>query len=106
MQLFVSGKGFVYVVPMKSKGEFTNALKMFAKEIGVLIALILDPTGCSSVTRLALPSDIWKSILSGQIWLNCILALLRRVSARICENQIAQLYFGITVLNDEHKLII
>jgi hypothetical protein len=45
IQLFVSDKGFVYVVPMKSKGEFPYALKMFAKEIGVPPALIMDPAG-------------------------------------------------------------
>ena len=45
MQIFVSDKGFVYVVPMKSKGEFTDALHMFAKEIGVPLAIICDPSG-------------------------------------------------------------
>ena len=45
MQLFVSDKGFVYVVPMKTKGEFCSALAMFAKEIGVPNALIMDPSG-------------------------------------------------------------
>jgi hypothetical protein len=33
-QLFVTDKGFVYVVPMKSKGEVLQAVKQFAKEIG------------------------------------------------------------------------
>ena len=45
MQLFVSDKWFVYVVHMKSNGEFPNALKMFAKEIGVPLVLLLDPSG-------------------------------------------------------------
>jgi len=45
MQLFVSDQGFVYVVPMKLKGIFPNALKMFAKEIGIPLVLILDPSG-------------------------------------------------------------
>ena len=44
MQLFVSDKGFVFVVPMKSKGEFPSALKLFTKEIGVPTTLILDPS--------------------------------------------------------------
>ena len=51
MQLFVSDKGFVYVVPMKSKGESPTALKMFAKEIGVPLALILDPAGEQSSNK-------------------------------------------------------
>ena len=43
MQLFVSDKGFVFVVPMKSESEFPLALKLFAKEIGVPDYLIADP---------------------------------------------------------------
>ena len=45
MQIFVSDKGFVHVVPMRSKGDFLKALKSFAKEIGVPEALIVDPSG-------------------------------------------------------------
>jgi len=40
MQLIVTDKGFVYVVPVKSKYKVPNALKMFAMEIGTLDALI------------------------------------------------------------------
>ena len=45
MQLFVSYTGFMYVYPMKSKTEIINAVKAFAKAIGVPTALILDPEG-------------------------------------------------------------
>ena len=45
MQLFVSNKGFVYVVPMKDRNEIPKALKEFAKEIGFLVALIFDMSG-------------------------------------------------------------
>ena len=45
MQLFVSDTGFMYTYPMKEKTEIVNAVKSFAKEIGVLTALILDPEG-------------------------------------------------------------
>ena len=45
MQLFVSDKGFVYVVPMKDRKEIPKALKEFAKEIGVPVALIFDMSG-------------------------------------------------------------
>jgi hypothetical protein len=41
-QLFVTDKGFVYVVPMKSKSEVLQAVKQFAKEIGAPEALICD----------------------------------------------------------------
>jgi hypothetical protein len=42
MQLFVTDKGFVYVVPMTTKGEVTKAIKLFAKEIGAPDAIICD----------------------------------------------------------------
>ena len=45
MQLCVSDKGFVLVVQLKSKAEFPDALKLFAKEIGVPTQLIMDPSG-------------------------------------------------------------
>ena len=45
MQLFVTDKGFIHVVPMKSKSEVPKAVKMFAKEIGAPDAIICDPAG-------------------------------------------------------------
>ena len=41
-QLFVTDKGFLYVVPMKSKSEVILALKQFSKEIGAPDAIIAD----------------------------------------------------------------
>ena len=41
-QLFVTDKGFVYVVPMRTKSEVLQAVKQFAKEIGAPEALICD----------------------------------------------------------------
>ena len=38
-QLFVTDKGFIYVVPMKRKSEFLLAIKQFAKEVVALILL-------------------------------------------------------------------
>ena len=51
MQLFVSDKGFVFVVPMKARSEFSDALKLFAKEIGVPTQLIMDPSGEQSSNK-------------------------------------------------------
>jgi hypothetical protein len=34
MQLFVTDKGYVYVIPMRSKSEVPQALKAFAKAVG------------------------------------------------------------------------
>ena len=45
MQLFVSDKGFVCIMPMKYRGELHSALKMFAEDIGVPPSLFLDPSG-------------------------------------------------------------
>jgi len=42
MQLFVTDKGFVHVVPMRSKGEVPQAMKLFAKEIGAPDAFVCD----------------------------------------------------------------
>ena len=44
-QLFVSDIGFVFLVPMQSKGQFPDALKKFCKEIGVPKSLICDLSG-------------------------------------------------------------
>jgi hypothetical protein len=33
-QLFVTDRGFIYVVPMKKKGEILLSMKQFAKEVG------------------------------------------------------------------------
>ena len=41
-QRFVTDKGFVYVVPIKSKAEGLQAVKQFAKEIGAPDAVICD----------------------------------------------------------------
>lgn len=44
-QLFVTDKGFVYVVPMMRKGQVHLALKQFAKEVGIPDAIIADMSG-------------------------------------------------------------
>jgi hypothetical protein len=41
-QLFVTDKGFVYVVPMRSKKEVLQAVKQFVKEIGAPDTIIAD----------------------------------------------------------------
>ena len=44
-QLFVTDKGFVYVVPMRRKSEVILAIKQFAKEIGAPDAIVADMSG-------------------------------------------------------------
>ena len=39
-QLFVTDKGFIYVVPMKCKSEVLLAIKQFAKEVGAPDAIV------------------------------------------------------------------
>ena len=41
-QLFVTDKGFVYVIPMRRKSEVLQVMKQFAKEIGVPTSIIAD----------------------------------------------------------------
>ena len=54
MQMYVSDKGFVYVAPMKSKGQFLDSLKLFAKEVGVPFALVEDPAGEQTSSKVKL----------------------------------------------------
>ena len=42
MQLFVTDKGFIYVVPLKSNKDVLAAVKQFAKEVGAPEAIIAD----------------------------------------------------------------
>ena len=44
-QLFVTNKGFIYVVPMKKKSEVLLAIKEFAKEIGAPDSFVADMSG-------------------------------------------------------------
>lgn len=41
-QIFVTDKGFVYVIPMRNRKEVLQAVKQFAKEIGAPDAIICD----------------------------------------------------------------
>jgi hypothetical protein len=41
-QLFVTDKGFIYIVPMKKEVDVLKAVKQFATEIGAPYALICD----------------------------------------------------------------
>ena len=41
-QLFVTDKGYLYIVPMESKSQVILAVKQFAKEVGVPDAIICD----------------------------------------------------------------
>ena len=44
-QLFVTDKGFIYIIPMRRKSEVLQAIKQFAKEIGVPTSIIADMAG-------------------------------------------------------------
>ena len=45
-QLFVTDKGFIYVIPMKSKAEVSQAVQQFSKKmIGAPDAIICDMAG-------------------------------------------------------------
>ena len=42
LQLFVTGKGFIYVVPMRKESDVLQAAKQFAKAMGAPDAIICD----------------------------------------------------------------
>jgi hypothetical protein len=42
MQLFVTDKGFIHVIPMKSRSEVPLAMKQFAKEISASDAYVCN----------------------------------------------------------------
>ena len=75
MQIFISDKGFVHVVPMRSKGDFLKALKSFAKEIGVPEALIVDPSGEQTSNNVKQfchqVSTTLRMLEEGTQWANC-----------------------------------
>ena len=80
VQLFVTDKGFMSVVPMKSKSEVPKALKQFAKEIGAPEAIIIDHSGEQTSREvkqfcqtLVLPCEFWKREHHGAVVLSCIL---------------------------------
>lgn len=82
MQLFVSDTGFMYVYPMESKSQIPDAVKAFAKEIGVPLSFILDPSGEQK-------SDKLKKITSE---MGCSLKFLERATQWA---NLAELYIGI-----------
>ena len=44
-QLFITDKGFIYMVLMRRKSEVLQAIKQFAKEIGVPTSIVVDMAG-------------------------------------------------------------
>ena len=46
MKIFVLDKGYVFIAAMRSVSKFPKALKMFAEEVGVLEAIIVDSHKC------------------------------------------------------------
>ena len=45
LQVCVSDMGFVVVYPMELKLDFKGALHLFCEEFGVLVDLVVDPSG-------------------------------------------------------------
>ena len=59
LQLFVSDRGYISVMPMKSKSEYIDSLKLFSKEVGAPDVLVADPSGeqTSNNAKAVLPTD-------------------------------------------------
>ena len=87
-QLFVTDKGFVCVVPMKSRADVIHAVKQFAKEIGAPDAIISDAAGEQSLIALRkFCSEIGTTLRyleEGTPWArpNCTSALSKKRSER------------------------
>lgn len=93
VQLFVSEKGFLYVVFMTLKKLFPQALEEVAMEIGIRTTLIIDSSGketsneikqfareCSMTLRILEKSTQWAYLTKN------ILDLLSKLSERILLN--------------------
>eukprot|EP00957_Ditylum_brightwellii_P151940 11570307-Ditylum_brightwellii.AAC.1 len=67
-------KGFVYVVPLKSKGGFLLAVKLFAKEVGAPDAFLCDAAGGQTLQPMrSLCAEIGTSLRvleEGTLWAN------------------------------------
>ena len=82
VQLFVTDKGFIYVVLMKKKSEVFQAIKQFAKEIGAPDAIICD----------AAPEQTSKNVKD---FCNSIGTTLRRLEEGTPWANKAELYIGL-----------
>eukprot|EP00957_Ditylum_brightwellii_P168013 12789854-Ditylum_brightwellii.AAC.1 len=75
LQVFVSDKGYIAVYSLEKKSKFKDALCLFWKEVGVPIALMLDPSGeqtSKEVNRFCnqVGTTLWILEESTQ-WANC-----------------------------------
>lgn len=88
-QLFVTDKGFVYVVPMKSqsKENILAAVKQFAKEVGSPEAIICDASDTEPF--LVEPSQTFCNIESGsQVFLSHVSTAMRSCLAGLSLNKV------------------
>ena len=105
-QLFVTDKGFMYVVPMCNKSKVLQAVKLFAKEVGAPDAIILDMSGeqtskdlrkfCVEIGNTR--SSSLRKGLHGPTKPNSILDKSRRQFAKTCGSPTAPWPSGTTVL--------
>ena len=108
-QLFMTDKGFVYVVPMKSKSEVLQAVKQFAKEIGAPEALINDMSGeqtSKSLKKFCNEIGTTLRVLEeGTPWSNkaeLYIGLIKEAVRKDMKDSNIPLLFGTTVLSGEH----
>ena len=92
-QLFVTDKGFVYIIPMRRKSEVLQVIKQFAKEIGVSTSIIAD-MACEQMSQ-----EVRK-------FCNDIGTTLRALEEGTPWSNKAELYIGLlkeTVWKDMHE---
>ena len=98
-QLFVTDKGFIYVVPMKKKSEVLLAIKQFAKEIGAPDSFVADMSGeqmSSEVKKFC--NDIGttlRALEEGTPWSNKAELFLHWINQGSCQERHAQIEFSV-----------
>ena len=107
-QLFVTDKGFIYVVPMKKKSEVLLAIKQFAKEVGAPDSFVADMSGeqmSSEVKKFC--NDIGttqRALEEGTPWSNkaeLYIGLIKEAVRKDMRESNSHCVCGITVLRGE-----
>ena len=106
-QLFITDKGFVYVVPMRRKSEVLQAIKQSAKGIGAPTSIIADMANeqlsqevrnfCNNI------GITLQALEEGTPWSNkaeLYIGLLKKQSGRTCMNLTRQCAYGTTAWKD------
>ena len=89
-QLFVTDKGFIYVVPMKRKSKVLSAIKQFAKEVGAPDAIVSDMAKeqvsqdvCNSCNTIG---TMLRALEEGTPWSNKAESYIKLMKEAVCKD--------------------